>query len=306
MIENDLSLRRRVSDLENRLSSLQSQLDTRTSRPPVMGFPRDRWLGETVANGQTYPETGNTFFVKLLSCAFAPEFPGDSTVTQRDRGTIVLARTWPEVYLAEGDKVFVDRIKGVGDGGSWWIHANDPSGIEYARLYGGSAIAYPYGAQSIALGASGTTSVELLANTVDLNGNQIADGVAMGNVGESLGTRLKITKAGTYSVAAQYNVHFATLVPDGGGSGSMGYSMSLDVRQNNNLETILQGTDNGAPGVTTVGGIGSQYATAHVLGVIGCNSNEVVNFWCTFTRSYATTVMARLVNWNCLLTRLDD
>lgn len=147
----DAATARRFADLEARITGIQRQLDQQTNRPPVMGFPRDRWLGVTVANGQTYPETGNTFFIKLISAAFAPEVPGDSTVTQRDRGTIVLARTWPEVYLAEGTEVVVDRIKGVGDGGSWWV--NTSSSTPQIRWGRTTAVAASYTDLSYSRGA---------------------------------------------------------------------------------------------------------------------------------------------------------
>lgn len=114
---------RRLAEAEQRIASLERQLLTRTERPAVANFPRDRWLGVTTRIGSDYPTAtdANTFGVKLLSAAYTPIAPGPSTVTQRERGTTVIARTWPSRYLPEGTNVVVDRIRGVPDGGEWWI-----------------------------------------------------------------------------------------------------------------------------------------------------------------------------------------
>jgi hypothetical protein len=300
MIESDPSTRRRLSDVEANDAALQRQLDYRIARPPVLGFHRDRWLGETVDNGQTYPETGNTFYVKLISAAFAPEAAGDSTVTSRDRGTIVLARTWPDVYLAEGTKVFVDRIKGVGEGGSWWIHANDPSGVEYAWLYGGNSdFTTLYGSGTLPIFGAATWSTELLANgLVPQTGLPIADGTALGNVGEAIGTRLKITKAGTYAVSAFANVFAASSALSGGGYSPMDWVVHLSLRRG--IETLLRGSVSGA-----AHGPYDHWATPAIAGVVGINAGETLGCWLDGL-SYVRPPGGRAVNWQLLLTRLDD
>ncbi len=299
MIESDPSTRRRLSDLEANVAALQRQLDARITRPPVLGFPRDRWLGRTVANGQTYPTSGDTFFVELLSAAFSPETPGASTVTERERGTVVLARTWPEKYLAECTDVIVDRIKGVGTGGSWWVQTSADA-VQYAWLYGGSSITYPLGSQAYPLPA-GESSYELLTNTVDLNGNPaFPDGTAMGTAGQSLGTRLQVTKRGLYSVAAQANVFSSTLVPDGYGAVSVAASLWLDVKKANQTETILRGADAASLGA------GDQWLTVRVIGTLYVNAPEVVNLWLYSQRGYFQYTSWRVVNWEAVLTRLDD
>lgn len=119
----DDSLTRRLREAEQRITSLERMLAAKVERPAVSNFPRDRWLGVTVRIGSDYPTASdaNTFGVKLLSAAYSPQAPGPSTVTQRERGTTVIARTWPSRYVAEGTQVVVDRLRGTPEGGEWWI-----------------------------------------------------------------------------------------------------------------------------------------------------------------------------------------
>lgn len=301
MIESDPSAIRRLTELEASVADLRRQLDARIARPPVMGFPRDRWLGVTVANGQTYPATGNTFYVKLISAAFSPETPGDSTVTQRDRGTIVLARTRPAAYLAEGTEVFADRLKGVGTGGSWWIQSSDVVANPYAHLYGGGDITDPWGSLGYDLPSSGAFSYELLANGTTLGGAPaFPDGTAMGSAATALGTRMQVVTSGLYAVSAQANLYLSTLLPDGYGSPTVSFAAWLDV------ETDATETRRGAVTTSLSSQTGERWWTPQVVGVVRVTAPEVVRWMLGGTRDYSQYTAWRVVNWECVLTRLAD
>ena len=141
----DDSMSRRLREAEQRITSLERMLAAKVERPAVTNFPRDRWLGVTVRIGSDYPTASdaNTFGVKLLSAAYSPQAPGPSTVTQRERGTTVIARTWPSRYVAEGTQVVVDRLRGVPEGGEWWIAGSSSEYVPPADIVG--TIATPSG-----------------------------------------------------------------------------------------------------------------------------------------------------------------
>ena len=237
----DDSMARRLREAEQRITSLERMLAAKVERPAVSNFPRDRWLGVTVRIGSDYPTASdaNTFGVKLLSAAYSPQAPGPSTVTQRERGTTVIARTWPSRYVAEGTQVVVDRLRGVPDGGEWWIAGEEPAAEQWAGFSGGVGTPISGGSETLqySISLSGTSwSTELTAN--------MSTGYA-GPVGSLAGSRLSLTRAGLYYVTAHANLWIVPQVISGGGFFQSNWSADLEVRELNNSYAVLRGSDAG-------------------------------------------------------------
>lgn len=96
---------------------------------------RDIRLAKTVEADSQYPDTGDTFWIRFLDCAFTPLEAGSSTLSQVERtaegdtddAADVLAREINGEYLTEGTLVFALWQRGLsGDPdeyGEWWIQA---------------------------------------------------------------------------------------------------------------------------------------------------------------------------------------
>lgn len=133
----DKSSARRLELLTSRIEDLERQVEGLSQVSAAPAAPRDIWLGRTVAGGQTYPTSGNTFRVELIRGDFAT-FAGDTDVTEHRRGTIITAHTWPDAYIPEDSQVIVMRIRGKQGPGEWWIetHSVDLSTL-WAEMVGG-------------------------------------------------------------------------------------------------------------------------------------------------------------------------
>lgn len=181
MRDSNISTLKRIEALEARLAAQERALDSQAQRARMWAWPRDMWIGRTYAESESsYPTTGDTFRVQLLSAHFTGS-EGTQVVTEHERGTIVTARTWPEAYLPYGTDVIVKRIRGIGPNGSgeWWI---EPSLGGYNRcvmagnygsqfsVYGGTPISDPnyYIPWS---GGSGTDGIWVYPSMVGVTGN---------------------------------------------------------------------------------------------------------------------------------------
>ena len=119
----DHSLRRRITQLERQLAELSRELRTTRQAMPSHRAPRETWLGR-VATSPTPGSDDNVYSVELLSCTF-PAIAGEQEITEHERGSTVLAATWPARSLSAGQDVMVHRIRGAlagdSDEGEWWI-----------------------------------------------------------------------------------------------------------------------------------------------------------------------------------------
>lgn len=121
------NLRKRIDALEARLANQERAQRAESQRAIGFTWPRERWLARTTSASPTsYPSSGDTFQVELLSGYFTAA-EGTQAVTESLRGTKPMAHTWPETYLPYGTKVIAERIRGVGPegAGEWWIQAVD-------------------------------------------------------------------------------------------------------------------------------------------------------------------------------------
>jgi hypothetical protein len=118
----DNSLHRRVSQLEREAASLRRDLERQTNRLFHHDWPRDVRLAQTVDGGETYPTSGNTFYIELLDSWF-PAIPGDQTPTHEKRGERLVGHVLSGDYLAEGTVCFALYSRGLGAAGAgeWWI-----------------------------------------------------------------------------------------------------------------------------------------------------------------------------------------
>lgn len=292
----DDKLRQRLAEAEQRLAHVERILETRAERPAVGGFPRDRWLGETVAVDGVYPgANSNTFAVKLLSGRFSPEIPGQSSVLTRDRGTIKICRTWPTRYYPEGSRVVVDHIRGVGNGGEWWISA--PPRLEYAYMRGGnqgvlSASSVNSGG-AINLSNSTSWTRELLWPSAT------TDGTAAGTVATVEGGRVNLTSAGIYHVSAHCAYWIKPVVSSGGAYYPENWSIALGVGELNNTYDLVRGASSG-----TIGGPHEHYVTVVAsgvtrlgLGIVNLNSAGAHNIAPGNLWAYS---------WSLFLLRIED
>lgn len=102
-------------------------------RPARAEYVRDVRLAKTVSRGSSYPEEGDTFWIRFVDCGFSPKEPGTSTMSCTDRtaegdsdgADDVLARELNGHYLEEGTYVYALWQRGVTgdpeDYGEWWI-----------------------------------------------------------------------------------------------------------------------------------------------------------------------------------------
>ncbi len=292
----DDKLRQRLADAEQRLAHLERVIETRAERPAVGGFPRETWLGETVAVDGVYPgANANTFAVKLLSARFSPETPGQSSVITRDRGTVKICRTWPSRYYPRGSQVMVDHIRGVGNGGEWWISA--PPRLEYAYMRGGNQ--GPLSDSSVnsvgAINLSNSTSWtrELLWPS------STADGTAAGTVATVEGGRINLTAEGIYHVSAHCAYWLKPVVSGGGAYYAENWSLALEVGELNNTYGLVRGASSG-----TIGGSHEHYITTVAdgvtrlgLGVVNLRANGLHNVAPGNLWAYS---------WSLFLLRLED
>lgn len=124
--DSNIPPRGRVEQMEARIAELERQLRSQAQRQQGWTWPREIWLGRTVASspGSGYPESGNTFTVELFDCHFTAS-EGTQAVTEQTRGSRVVARTWPAAYVPLDTQVVVKRMRGLGPSGAgeWWIEA---------------------------------------------------------------------------------------------------------------------------------------------------------------------------------------
>lgn len=288
---------RRLAEAEQRIASLERQLLTRAERPAVSNFPRDRWLGVTTRIGSDYPTAtdANTFGVKLLSAAYTPIAPGPSTVTQRERGTVVIARTWPSRYLAEGTQVVVDRLRGVPDGGEWWIAGEEPAAEQWAGFSGGAGTPLSSSSMtnSYSIPLSGTTwNQEMVAN--------LATAYA-GPVGSLEGNRLSLTRAGLYYVTAHANLWCVPKTSSGGGFYNADWSIALELRELNSTYAILRGGDCGM-----TAGAFEHYFSISLSGFITVGAAPHLLNLGASGQHYITPAQLRIYTWSLFAWRIGS
>ena len=140
MPTKDPSHERRISDLEARLRDTERELRAVRQVASTPLAPIERWLGRTTSESVSdYPEDGDTFAVELLSCHFTPT-AGTQAVTSVQRGSQVVARTWPAQYLPRGTEIEAWRSRGMGPLGSgeWWITVGHGDGAAQRCVITGS------------------------------------------------------------------------------------------------------------------------------------------------------------------------
>lgn len=198
---DDHSTSRRLTALQNRLDDLAREVERLNSQSSAPAAPRDLFIGRTVANGETYPTSGNTFWVELSRGDFSAT-AGDSDLTEYRTGTKVLARTWPEQYLPEGQPVVVMRMRGRRGPGEWWIETHAASIATYwAYLIGG-------GNDELSSGPTLNPALGWSAELLDVSatggtvGPPASDPLTRGSAGVVESGRLSITVPGLYSVEA--------------------------------------------------------------------------------------------------------
>lgn len=120
----DMSLHRRVSEMERECARLRRALEKQTPRVFQKDWPRDVKLAKTVSSAETYPTPpANTYEIELLD-SFFTKAAGDQTATHEQRGEVLYAHdTVAGRYFREGEvvKVFWSRGLGVAGVGEWWI-----------------------------------------------------------------------------------------------------------------------------------------------------------------------------------------
>ncbi len=140
MVTPDRSDRRRILNLEERLRALEAEVLLARQSAAAHMAPRERWLAKIEGT----PVAGDdTFTCQLLSCRFTPA-PGPQAVLYHERGSRVVARSFPARGYSSGDYVVVERIRGRlkndAEAGEWWICAG-PAEIRWGRT---TAVAASY------------------------------------------------------------------------------------------------------------------------------------------------------------------
>jgi hypothetical protein len=283
---------RRIADLETQVAELRRQILS-IPKPGAISFPRERWLGRTVARSSSYPEPGdgNTFEVELISAAFLPKAPGNSATTIRPRGPVVVARTWPEQYLAENSYVIVDRLKGPDDGGEWWIAGGGSSQAETIRW---AYLSRSYQTETGADTVSGSDwSYELLVTP------GTPEGSLSGNAGRFVGGRLRIDIPGTYQAVAQSTVKCEIQSISGGGFSANDCNLKLWVLDEN-FSTGIQGHSQ-----LKATGIAS-YVTTSASGLVTVESSQTFIPFFLNGRSYLPPYAMAVTSWSLMLVKLSD
>ena len=283
---------RRIADLETQVAELRRQILS-IPKPGAISFPRERWLGRTVARSSSYPEPGdgNTFEVELISAAFLPKAPGNSATTIRPRGPVVVARTWPEQYLAENSYVIVDRLKGPDDGGEWWIAGGGSSQAETIRW---AYLSRSYQAETGADTVSGSNwSYELLVTP------GTPEGSLSGNAGRFVGGRLRIDIPGTYQAVAQATVKCEIQSISGGGFSASDCNFKLWVLDENFSPGIQGHSQLKATGIAS-------YVTTSVSGLVTVESSQTFIPFFLNGRSYLPPYAMAVTSWSLMLVKLSD
>jgi len=140
MVTPERSDRKRILNLEERLRTLETEVLLARQSAAAHLAPRERWLAKVEGT----PVAGDdTFTCQLLSCRFTPA-PGPQAVLYHERGSRVVARSFPPRGYATGDYVVVERLRGQLSGdaeaGEWWVCAG-PAELRWART---TAVAASY------------------------------------------------------------------------------------------------------------------------------------------------------------------
>ncbi len=283
---------RRIADLETQVAELRRQIMS-IPKPGAISFPRERWLGRTVARSASYPEPGqaNTFEVELISAAFLPKAPGNSATVIRPRGPVVVARTWPEQYLAENSYVIVDRLKGPDDGGEWWIAGGGSSQAETIRW---AHLSRGYQSEIGADIVSGANwNYELLVTP------GTPENSPSGNAGKFIGGRLRIEIPGTYQAVAQATVKCEVQTSSGGGFSANDCNLKLWALEENDSNGIQGHSQLRATGIAS-------YVTTSASGLLTvADPQTFIPFWLN-GRSYLPPYSLAVLGWSLMLVKVSD
>lgn len=127
-----LSLLSRLEALERRFDELDRTIRALLGRLAAPQHPREVFLGRPIAGVDenedpvVYPDTGNTFNVRLYDREFTPA-PGSQAVadTPRTAEQCAAARTIDGRWVLENESYFVLHTPAppgtAGDKGEWWI-----------------------------------------------------------------------------------------------------------------------------------------------------------------------------------------
>ena len=202
MTLHDVSHARRIETLYDRVADLERQLESLSQVTAAPAAPRDIWLGRTTANGQTYPTSGNTFFVELIRGDYDVS-AGSQDVTEYRRGTVVCARTWPSAYVPEGQPVVVMRLRGKDGPGEWWIETHS---VDLATAWGLLDGGYTY------------DDAGVIATPTPASWSQELTGVITGTAADAAtDPRLRMTSPGVYAIEAWCHVRLRPALTSGGG-----------------------------------------------------------------------------------------
>lgn len=115
--------RRRLQELETRVSSTLAQIERMTGRVSREANVRQVRLARTVAASASYPaEPANTFPIIFLDTEF-PQAEGEQTPTYTERSEEYQAFAFNKTdrYLEEGTEVFVVKFQSLDGDYEWWI-----------------------------------------------------------------------------------------------------------------------------------------------------------------------------------------
>ena len=221
MTLHDLSHARRIATLFDRVADLERQIEALSQVTAAPAAPRDIWLGRTTANGQTYPTSGNTFFVELIRGDFDLA-AGDQAVTEYPRSTIVCARTWPAAYVPEDQQVVVMRMRGKQGPGEWWIETHS---VDLATAWGLLRGGYAYDHQGV------------INTPTTASWSQELTGLVSGpSADDTASPRLRLTSPGVYSIEAWTHVRLRMHPASVGGYGLQYQNLALTLLKDGGSE----------------------------------------------------------------------
>ena len=289
---SDVSTARRLQTLYDRVADLERQLEGLSQVSAAPAAPRDVWLARTVANGQTYPTSGNTFFVELIRADFSTS-AGDTEVTEYRRGTIVAARTWPDAYVPEDSQVVVMRIRGKQGPGEWWIETHS---VDLSTMWGALDGGYTFDDAGVITGGASSWSQELLGYVL---GPAVVESVG-GGIGVGGVDRMQVSVPGLYSISAWAHVRLRMQPASGGGYSPQYASLMLSALQNGGSEVArgeTQITSNAHDG----------RATVHMANRIRCAADDdPLQLWISGADGSWAAGNLTVWRWQMTVVRLGD